>query len=281
VKLERLEEPKHRESRPGTVWRPQIIADILPNVPSDPVYERLRYLVIDDLDGDVVIVVGYRWPLVTKAGTLLFHATGHGRPPGRRDHPSRGTAYRRRPGKAGTKERDESEVGESIWVEFDRKDTSVSERDWLHRVVSDQRRQESERWKKSRPSEAQQALDRPLRLGDTFAVVLPGSSQLVRSAGRWSEKIDLEQAKLYDITLEAREAAKAALFAALVPPVDKDTLKASLGKADSKAARYERTPKSMRPPREENPSLGVEPEETPTTTLEGEREATQKAFPTV
>jgi len=202
----------HRE---GVWWRPPLIGDVVDSHGGD----RLLYVVVDDLDGSDVTLVGYPWPLVSDAGTLLF-----GEP-----HAAPGSGE------------GQSERGSGVWLTATDADDVVARAE-LQTVVTDHRLAQANRYTNHRP-EGGLALDRPIRVGDVFAFVFASEDQIQparhSTTGRWQAKVDLSAVEVYDITFESREVSRAAFLAAIAPPLKEAVLEQKKQAYDAAAHAHE------------------------------------------
>jgi hypothetical protein len=180
--------------REGVWWRPPLIGEVVDSHGGD----RLLYVAVDDLDGSDVTLVGYPWPEVSDAGTLLFGVP---------------TAV---PGSGEYR----PEQGSGVWLTGTDPDDGVARAE-LQIVVSDHRLAHADRYTDHRP-ESGLAMDRPIRVGDVFAFALEAPIQPARhpTTGRWQAKVDLSAVGVYDITFESREVSRAAFLAAIAPPLE-------------------------------------------------------------
>lgn len=180
--------------REGIWWRPPLIGDVVDSHGGD----RLLYVVVDDLDGSDATLVGYPWPEVSDAGTLLF-----GVPPAL---PGNGE--------------DQPEQGSGVWLTSTDPDDGVARAE-LQTVVAAHRLADAARYTDHRP-ESGLALDRPIRVGDVFAFTLEEPIRPARdpTTGRWQAEVDLSAVGVYDITFESREVSRAAFLAAIAPPLE-------------------------------------------------------------
>ena len=209
----RFDQASQTVLREGVWWRPPLIGDVVDSHGGD----RLLYVVVDDLDGSDVTLVGYPWPEVSDAGTLLFgepHAV-----PGNGEH--------------------QPEQGSGIWLAATDADDVVA-RDELQTVVTAHRLAQANRYTSHRP-EGGLALDRPIRVGDvfTFASEEPIQPALHPATGRWQAKVDLSAVEVYDITFESREVSRAAFLAAIAPPLTEGTFEEEKQEFDNAAQAYE------------------------------------------
>ncbi len=191
----------------------------------DAPWEALRYVVVDDVYEGDVLLIGYLWPAVTAAGTLYF-----GEDPRLAGLPEQSTGDSWRdsapgmplvftgihsPGdelvhEAASSDRDEGPEG--AWMPRAQVQSFVD----TARDGGDQIRPEVAGGHDLAPE-----LHRPLRIGDTFAVVIVDHDQVDIVATRDeppTEYVPFESADLIDITRQARSVAKAAQFSALSPP---------------------------------------------------------------
>lgn len=194
-------------------WRPPVIGDVVDSHGGD----QLLYVVVDDLDGSDVTLVGYPWPVVSKAGTLLFghpHAA-----PGSDEH--------------------QPEQGSGVWLTATDADDVVPRAE-LQTVVTDHRLAQAKRYTDHR-LEGGLALDRPIRVGDVFALASeePVQPALHPTTGRWQAKVDLSAIEVYDITFESREVSRAAFLAAIAPPLTEGTFEEEKQEFDNAAQAYE------------------------------------------
>jgi hypothetical protein len=208
----RFDQASQMALREGVWWRPSVIGEIVDTYAGD----RLLYVVVDDLDRLEATLVGYPWPEVSDAGTLLF-GVPHTEPDGGEDQP---------------------EPGSGIWLAVD-VDDGVA-RAGLQAVVSDHRRAHADRYLEQRP-EGGIAPDRPLRVGDVFAFALeePILAALDPATGKRQANIDLSSVVVYDITFEAREVSRAAFLAAIAPPLEESQLEGEKQAFDQAAEVHE------------------------------------------
>lgn len=213
----RFDQPDQTSRREGVWWSPRIIDDVLLERGAD----LLLYMVIDELEGDRFTLVGYGWPEMTAAGTLAFKTaladltdTGH--------------------------DIDPLEPGGGVLIGLLQDKSGLRLGRQLHAFVSSRRRAESGRYKEVRPG-VDPVPDRPLRVGDTFAVLLEEPLRVVfdATAGRWHASIDPSKARLFDITFEAREVAQAAFLAAVTPPLPEGLVVIDEQHAQDAADEYE------------------------------------------
>jgi hypothetical protein len=197
----------------GIWWRPPLIGDVVDSHGGD----RLFYAVVDDLDGSDVTLVGYPWPVVSDAGTLLFGE----------------------PNAAPGSGEGQSERGSGVWLTATDADDVVARAE-LQTVVTDHRLADANRYTNHRP-EGGLALDRPIRVGDVFAVASEEAIQPVRhpTTGRWQAKVDLSAVEVYDITFESREVSRAAFLAAIAPPLKEAVLEQEKQAYDEAAHAHE------------------------------------------
>jgi len=208
----RFDQASQMVLRQGVWWRPPIVGDVVDSHGGD----RLLYVVVDDLDGSDATLVGYPWPEVSDAGTLLF-----GSP---QAEPEDGE--------------DQPEPGSGVWLTTDL-DAGVA-RAGLQTVVTDNRQSQADRYTDQRP-EGGLALDRPIRVGDVFAFALEEPILPARdpTTGRWEARVDLSALVVYDITFEAREVSRAAFLAAIAPPLEESQLEEEKQAFDQAAEVYE------------------------------------------
>lgn len=210
----RFDQVSQMVPREGVWWRPPLIGDVVDSHGGD----RLVYVVVDDLDESDVTLVGYPWPEVSDAGTLLF-----GNPPA---VPGSGE--------------DQPERGSGLWLTSTDSDDGVA-RAGLQAVVDHHRLARADLYTDHRP-ESGLALDRPIRVGDVFAFALEEPLRPARhpTTGRWQAKVDLSAVGIYDITFESREVSRAAFLAAIAPPLGEAELEQKKQAFDQAAQAHEK-----------------------------------------
>lgn len=195
---------------PGTRWLPEGHDPALAEVPR----ETLRYVVVDDLYDDGVLLISYLWPSLTAAGTLFFGDdqrlsslpddawadTASGMP----------LVFM------------EGDAIQSAVVPLDADTSARMPRATVQEAVDVARLGgDPAGFAAAGDDEPAPELTRPLRIGDTFAVVITSPDQVDVVAGGDApptERIPLGAARLTDITRQARTVAKAAQLSALSPP---------------------------------------------------------------
>lgn len=209
----RFDQASQMVIREGVWWRPPLIGDVVDSNGG----VRLLYVVVDDLDGSDVTLVGYPWPEVSDAGTLLF-----GEP-----HAVRGI------------DEHQPEQGSGVWLTSTDADDVVTRAE-LQTVVTDHRHAGANRYTNHRPDSGL-ALDRQIRVGDVFALALKEPIQPARhpTTGRWQAKVDLSAVEVYDITFESREVSRAAFLAAIAPPMKEAVLEQKKQAYDDAAHAHE------------------------------------------
>lgn len=188
------------------VWRPDRLRSLIDTT----ALERLRYVVVDDLDGDLLELIAHPWPHLALDGSLIFdtHLTSNGSDePVVDDGPDPYT--------------------EAAWIRFEAP-VAGSLRRFCQQAVNQARAASAERTDSGMQQDAETSEDtrqknqRRLRVGDAFAMGLrvPVDLNWDLTAGRTVLGLDPDEdiAWLVDVTLEARQAAKAALFGAISRP---------------------------------------------------------------
>lgn len=200
------QENKRVPRRDHDVWRPDRIRSLIDTTPPD----RLRYVVVDDLDGDLLELIAHPWPHLALDGSLIFdtHLTSNGS-----DEP--------------VVDEGPDPYTDAAWIRFEPPFTG-SLRRFCQQAVNQARAASAERTDSGiqkddeTSDETRQKNQRRLRVGDAFAMGLrnPVDLNWDLTAGRTVLGLDPEEdiAWLVDITLEARQAAKAALFGAISRP---------------------------------------------------------------
>jgi hypothetical protein len=147
-------------------------------------YEALRYVVVDDLDGEVVRLLAYEWPHVRRAsGSLAFGGVA---------------------GEAA----EEDDEGVAAVVGRSTGDEAPLQRSALQEAINGLRQ----------GMRSPEAAGRALRVGDTFALIGPAPRRRAASESpevgfaEETELVLLDGLTLFDVTAAARDVAKAALF---------------------------------------------------------------------
>lgn len=202
--------------------------------------ETLRYVVVDDLYDDGVLLISNLWPSLTEAGTLYF-----GDDPRLSSLPDEGAGWTdSAPGMPLVFI--EAPAGFDGVVPFEA--TETSDGAWMARA-SVQQTVDAARVGGAMSAaalasteEADPGLTRPLRIGDTFAVVIadPDDVEVAATAeDAPTELIALGAARLYDITRQARTVARAAQLSALSPPKPPEQLDDEIEESAEKARAWE------------------------------------------
>lgn len=236
--MKRRDDPRHLEVAggnvpPGAVGSSELRLDPRgePWLPeghpaiADTPRAALRYVVVDDLYDEAILLISYLWPSVSNAGTLIFG------------------------GDSRLSDLDSwSDTAPGMPIVFTDVSRSGTDVAWMPRQ-SVQGAIDTARFEAASAEAAHgqddflsAELGRPLRTGDTFAMVIRDENQVEVVANADDPPIEvaaLDAIDLIDVSRQSRATAKAALVSAVVPPQQAQTLDEEIEASNGRAGRWE------------------------------------------